>query len=426
MHKISMRSPALRRARLLSLNVVIGTMFIGSPAASAFAETPSFYDLLQQAQINAPQLLEQTANVRAAQADARQARAWSNPTLNATAENLGAPASGGLSQRQDTYTLTQVFEVGGKRSARIAAEQKKSVAVVARELLARVSFANGLAVAYATAEAMQLRKDVADAELLRARDDLRAAQALVRAGREAVLRLLQARASAASAEAAVQSTSADAFEALERLSALVGSPQAFTRIDHSLLMLAADPRAIAVRASKDTPALAAAIAERDAVSAQVLVEEKRWFPDIGVSIGLRKFGGTTDTAKTLALTASIPLFDHNDSGISAARERANAAAMRAEAARLDVIASHRVAAAQLQASALRLQATLQGEEAAIEAYRVGRIGYDAGKTALLELLAIRRALSDAKLLTIEARLAQLRAVANLSTAEGRIAFEEKS
>jgi cobalt-zinc-cadmium efflux system outer membrane protein len=28
-------------------------------------------------------------------------------------------------QRQDTYTLTQVFEIGGKRSARIEAEQRK-------------------------------------------------------------------------------------------------------------------------------------------------------------------------------------------------------------------------------------------------------------------------------------------------------------
>jgi cobalt-zinc-cadmium efflux system outer membrane protein len=52
---------------------------------------------------------------------------------------------------------------------------------------------------------------------------------------------------------------------------------------------------------------------------------------------------------------------------------------------------------------------------------LGRAGYDAGKTPLIELLAIRRALSEAQALSIEARF---RACAPRYpfTAEGRIAF----
>lgn len=425
MHKISLRSRALSRSRLRPLYGAIVSILIGSAASPTFAETPSFADLLRQAQVNTPQLLEQAANVRAANADARQARAWSNPMLSATAENLGAPKSGGVSQRQDTYMLTQVFEIGGKRAARIDAEQSKSNAVGARERQARVSFANELAVAYATAEAKQLRKEVADADLLRAEDDLRAAQALVNAGREAELRLAQARASLAAAQAAVQSTSADAFEAMERLSAFVGALTPFSRIDHSLLLGAPTARAAPSWTPEDAPSLTAATAERDAVVEQIRVEEKRWIPDIGVSVGVRKFGWTSEMAKTIALTANIPLFDRNQSGISAARERATGAAMRVEAARLDAIASHRSASAQVQASERRLLAAEQGEAAAIEAYRLGRLGYDAGKNPLVELLAIRRVLSEAKSLTIEARLARVRALATLSTAEGRIAFGEK-
>jgi cobalt-zinc-cadmium efflux system outer membrane protein len=60
-----------------------------------------------------------------------------------------------------------------------------------------VAFSNDLAVTYATAEAMQQRKAVADAELACAQDDLRAAEALVKAGREAELQVAQARASVA-------------------------------------------------------------------------------------------------------------------------------------------------------------------------------------------------------------------------------------
>ncbi len=424
MYKISVCLRALSRGRP-SVTGAIHILLLGSGVSLSNAtETPSFAALLQQAQLSAPYLLEQAANVRAASADARQAGAWVNPSLSVTAENLGAPLSGGLSQRQDTYAITQVFEVGGKRSARIEAEQLKSAAVGTRERQARISFANELAISYATAEAMQQRKEVADAELVRAEDDLRAAQALVKAGREAELRLAQARASVAGAQAAVQSTSADATEAMERLTALVGATESFTQIDHPFLATASAVRPADAWSADATPAMASAVAERDAVAAQIRVEEKRWLPDIGVSVGMRKIGWSTEKAATIGLTANIPLFDRNQSGVTAARERAASASMRVEAARLEATALHRSALAQVQASEKRLQAAEQGEAAAGDAYRLGRVGYDVGKTALVELLAIRRSLSEAKALTIESRLALVRALATLSTAEGRIAFGE--
>jgi cobalt-zinc-cadmium efflux system outer membrane protein len=427
MQKISVRPRGFPRGRLSDhvVRQAILSFLLGSATAlSQAAETPSFTALLQQSQANAPQLLEQAANVRAANADARQASAWLNPTLNATAENLGAPRSDGVSQRQDTYAVTQVFEIGGKRSARIEAEQRKSAATGARERQVLLAFTGELAVAYATAEAMQQRKEVADAEMVRADDDLRAAQALVQAGREAQLRLAQARASTAAAQAAMQTARADATEALERLSALVGSPSSFTRIDHPFMASVTAPRLQPQWTPADAPALASATAERDAIAAQVKVEQKRWVPDLGVTIGMRKFGWSSEKAATIGLSATIPLFDRNQAGIDAAKERATSAAMRLETARLETIAMHRSALAQVEASALRLQAAEQGEAAGIEAYRLGRIGYDAGKTPLMELLAIRRALSEAQALTIEARLARVRALARLSLAEGHNVFGE--
>lgn len=424
MYKISVCLRAMSRGRPSVTGAILILLLGSGVSMSQAAETPSFAALQRQAQLNAPYLLEQAANVRAASAEARQAGVWVNPSLSVTAENMGAPISGGMSQRQDTYAITQVFEVGGKRSARIEAEQLKSAAVGTRERQARIFFANELAITYATAEAMQQRKEVADAELARAEDDLRAAQALVKAGREAELRLAQARASVAAAQAAVQSASADATEAMERLTALVGATASFTQIDRPFLATASAVRPTGAWSADATPALASAVAERDAVAAQIRVEEKRWLPDIAVSVGMRKFGWSTEKAATIGLTANIPLFDRNQSGVTAARERAASASMRVEAARLEATALHRSALAQVLASEKRLQAAEQREVAAGEAYRLGRVGYDAGKTALVELLAIRRALSEAKALTIDARLARVRALATLSTAEGRIAFGE--
>lgn len=55
----------------------------------------------------------------------------------------------------------------------------------------------------------------------------------------------------------------------------------------------------------ESPALASAAADRDAVAAQVKVEEKRWMPDLGVTIGMRKFGWSSEKAATIGLSATI-------------------------------------------------------------------------------------------------------------------------
>ena len=321
------------------------SLALSSVVSLSHAETPSFATLLLQAQGNAPHLLEHAANVRAANADALQARVWNNPILAMNAENLGAPQSNGTSQRQDTYTLTQVFEIGGKRSARIEVEQRKATAIGLRERETGVVFANALAIAYGTAEAMQEKAQVADSEMARAKDDLRAAQALVASGREAELRLAQARASVAAALASVESSSADALEAFEQLSALVGVSEPFTRIEHSLLKSGMIFRLTPQWTSDQAPALISAVAERDTSEAQVRLEEKRWLPDIGVSIGVRRFDGSSQAARTLGVSANIPIFDRNQSGTSAARERAAGAAHRVAATRLETVASHRSAMA---------------------------------------------------------------------------------
>ncbi|MFS1823015.1 TolC family protein, partial [Bacillus anthracis] len=110
------------------------------------------------------------------------------------------------------------------------------------------------------------------------------------------------------------------------------------------------------------------------------------------------------------------------SGIDAAEYRVAAAEARLNNLLLQSQAQRRSALAQVEAADQRLSAAKDGEEAATEAYRLGRIGYDAGRTPLIELLAARRALNEARLTTLEARLSRVRAIALLEQSEGRLAF----
>lgn len=411
--------PYLFRYGLCSLCILFAP--IGQQEVLA-QEAPPYKALLDQSITQAPVLLEQAANVRAASADAQQARYYLNPSINGFAENLGAAGSSGSNPRQTTFTMTQPIEIGGKRAARIEGRARDLIVAESRGRQLQVIYAAELATAYSTAEAMAARLDISTQDLSRANDDLRAAKALVAAGREAQLRVSQAQASVASAQAISESASANLIEALERLSVLAGSPSAFTSVSGSFSEQAINAARPEWNDVIGSPALLRAQAEREAFAAQVNIEEKRWIPNIGVSAGIRRFEGTSDNAFVMGLSSDIPVFDQNRGGIAAAKERVVAAEARVEATRLESNANRRTALAQVNASERRLDAARQGEAAANEAYRLGKLGYESGKTSLIELLFIRRAFTDATLTTIDARMSLVNALAALAVAEGRIAF----
>ncbi len=398
------------------------TLFI-VPAAHA-ADAPPFGALLTQALADSPVLLEQQAEVSAASADAVQAKAWPNPKLDALAENLSAPQSGGQSQRQSTYSLTQPLDAFGLRGARAQVAERQLRVAEARRRQTQVAFAAELAVAYASVEAAQARKLLAKEDLDRASEDHRATRAQVLAGKEADIRRAQASASVAAAQAASLAADVEVSQALDRLSMLAGASAPYTGISGALLNMASPLVDHAGTASGDAPFVATALAEREALEAQALVEQKKALPEVDVSAGVRRYGWSSQSGYLLGVSASIPIFDRNDSGVAAARQRIAAADARVTSARLQADATRRSAQAQVTAAELRLVAATEGEKAASEAYRLGRIGYESGKTALVELLAIRRALSEAKGLTIDAQLARVRALAALAQADGKLAFGE--
>ena len=115
------------------------------------ATAPSYADLLRQAAGQAPRLVEHEANVRVAKGQADQSGAIPNPVIGFEAENLGARDIGGLSQRQDTLSISQALELGGKRSARVASGRAEVQAAQAKQQQAGADFAYDLALAYAGA-----------------------------------------------------------------------------------------------------------------------------------------------------------------------------------------------------------------------------------------------------------------------------------
>ena len=405
------------RYAAVSAAALVGALGV---SRSALAEpAPPFRDLLSRSQATAPRLSEAAANVRQAEGLARQAGARPNPTASVDVENFRASTPFGADQAQTTYSIGQAVELGGKRSARVAAGRAGLDAARAQLVQSQADYAFALADAYAVAEAAERQVALAEESLVLAEDVLRAARALVDAGREAELRSLQAQSAVTAARATVDAARAERAGAYARLTALSGSPAPFTSLSQSLLTtVGATPLDRNIDVIK-TPAVLAAEADREAAARRVRVERTRAIPDVTVSAGMRRLSFDNSTALVAGVSVPIPVFDQNRGNISAAQGELQASEARLSAARLDAQAELRTALSQIEAADTRVAAAIESEQTAAEAFRLTRVAYEGGKSPLLELINARRALADARTQTIEAQLARLRAEAGLARLQGR-------
>ena len=384
---------------------------------------PPYLALFRQAESAAPRLAESEANIRAAEGQTIQAAVRPNPNVSLEAENIaGSYPYNGLSRSQTTLSVSEALEIGGQRPARMAAAGAGLNAARAQREQTKADFAYDLALAYAAAELAEKRANLATEALNRAQEDERAARALVNAGREADLRAVQANAATTAAQADLEGARADVSEALVRLTGLVGARQSYTGVSQSLLDMAATLKPPPIEPLAVSPAVRAAEASRNAVATRVSVERTRATPDITVSLGFRRIAGENANTVVAGVAVPLPLFNNNSGAIATASAELAAADARLNAARLNAEADWRVASSQALAADRRLTATAEAEAAANEAYRLGRIGYDAGRTPLVELLAARRNLTEAQMRGLDARVARIRAEASLARLMGRIPF----
>ncbi|EJL33289.1 outer membrane protein [Caulobacter sp. AP07] len=404
-----------------ALACVVAGAFSSGPTLADPA--PAYAELLRRAQSAAPRLAESRAHVAQSEGLARQAAARPNPTLSLEVENFAGqgPFKGG-DAAESTASVQQALELGGKRPARIAAGRAELEVARARAAMVDAAFAFDLAQAYAGAEAADLRFRLAGDAITLAEEDLRVTRALVEAGKEAELRVLQARSAVETARAQLGEAQAEREGAFARLTALTGDDPPITTIAVSLLAHADRMEALPAVDPIDTPAYLAAQAEREAAARRVRVEQTRAAPDVSVSLGVRRLAGDDATALVAGVSAPFLIFDRNRGAISASRAELTAAEARLGAARLDAQAEIASALSKAGAAQTRVAANRQAEATATEAYRLTRLGYEGGKLPLVEVLNARRVLIEARDQILNARLERLTAEAALARLQGVAPF----
>ncbi|WP_066725557.1 TolC family protein [Sphingomonas pituitosa] len=388
-------------------------------AGAAWADpAPPFAQLLKQAQAS-PRVAALDADVDRAQGLAEQARARPNPTISLYGENFaGSAPYTGFGRTETTLQYNQPFELGGKRSARVAAGEAGVKAAAARGHQGRVLFAHELALAYVAVELADKRIEIAEDEVEEAEADFKLAGALVAAGKEARLRALQSETELNAARAMLEGARATRTAALARLSALAGVEAPFTGISESLLDRLAAPPPYGPVDPKRNAGYAAALADREAAARHAVAERKRAIPDVTGQIGVRRLEGDRATAIVAGISLPLTLFDRNRGNIAAAEADLRGAEARAANARFEAEANARAALALIAAAEARIAAADRTLRTAQETYRLARIAYEAGKSPLSELLTARHGLGVARGVVVDAAAARIDARAQLASLQG--------
>jgi cobalt-zinc-cadmium efflux system outer membrane protein len=381
---------------------------------SAFAEPVTLAEALSRAAASSPTLAAAEADVAAAVGRAQQAGFRPNPELGLEVENFaGTGGFSGIDDAESTLSVGQRFELGGKRPARERAAQAEVDAARLRLAVARADLEQQVRDAYAEAYADSRRVELARDQFMRADNLQTIATELVDAGREPPLRALRARTAALESVGRVRAAEAEYAEAQRALAALWGGGEDLPEPTAPEVLPA--PAAVIDPAS----ALDVRLAEAEVATSIAVVDRERTLsrPDVTVSVGARQFRGTDDTALVFGASMPIGLFDRNQGNIAAANAERTGAEARRNAALAGAIRRTRDAQAALRTAEAQLAfLETQAEPEAIEAVRIAREGFSAGRFTLLDVLDAEEALNTVQADMITAELERAQAVAALTRA----------
>lgn len=396
----SKRAPA----RLLCVSLILFELPLS--IAWATSRPMTLQHSLQRALAANPRLTASERDVGIATGQRIQAGALFNPDLSYEQDNsLGSGPYRGTRSAETTLQISQLFELFGKRDARIAAGAAGvNVAVIQRKAV-RLEVLSETAVAFLTVLGAQRRVQILDDQVAAIDRLTPLLQRRVEAGASSPAETGRAQVASDLVKADRERVKASLSSARRDLAVLMGdtSPR-FSTVTGRLETVGRPPSFKAVIAAIDAnPQLVRWTAVYAQRNAELLLARLKPYPDVRVSAGWRHFNETGNDAVRLGISIPIPVFDQNQGNILSAQESlAKAAAERAaNKATLVVLAGRAYDSLEgsLRELAILRKSAIPKAEAAAQAIFDG---YGQGRFTLLEVLDAQATLAQARLREQEA------------------------
>ncbi|MFJ1340223.1 TolC family protein [Pseudomonas caricapapayae] len=398
--------PGTRRGRILLTLVLLALPTV------ALAQGPvlTLDNALQTAQANNPELAVARWGIDIAEGERRQAGVLPNPELSWEVEDTRNGS------QTTTVSVSQMFELGGKRGARLGVAGRDSE--LAGLELERQGNALRAEVIGAFEAAVQAQEglQLAEQSLRLSERALHVVQGRVKAGSASPVEATRAQVQLSEVRLELGRAEQALTVAYQQLAAATGAPVAdFSRVESVGNEEPSVPsRTQLLERLEQTPDMRLARTQINQTDAALNLARTQRIPDLTVSVGSQYSETDRERVNVVGLSLPIPLFDRNQGNILAAARRADQARDQRNGAELRLRSEVIQALSQWSTAAQEVQdfdrSILPSAQQAVDA---ATRGFERGKFAFLDVLDAQRTL-------VAARLQYLQAQAQRSEARVRL------
>lgn len=379
---------------------LIAILFTSNAGFAAETGKLTLSAAIEKALAGSPRLKASSEARQASEGERRQAGLLPNPALSIEAENLaGRGAYRGVDAAETTIGISQLIEIGGKRSARQAMADG-NIALSSQELASvKLDIIRDVTIAYADALATAEQLKLAHAQKKLAAEVLESVTKRVNAAAEPLIQKSKAEVAHSTAMIALDRAEREHQLARQKLALQWGESRTDFVLDERGFDMVAEPEPIEtfIKKLENNPDYKRWNSELDRRKAALELEKAGAIPDPSISVGVRDFRDTGDQAFVMGLSLPLPVLNQNQGSIQRAGHEVSKADAERETARLAMLNQLNQTWQGLQGSyrqAMSLKESII--PAAEKAFSLARQGYSAGKFPYLEVLDAQRTLFDAR------------------------------
>lgn len=386
--------------------IALSTGLCASTALSAFAQvidasrmaTLTLDQAIRKAITASPKVQAAAFGIEAAAGTEVQAGLHPNPEASLGVENLPSVGPGNsVAYTETTLGVSQLFEMGGKRQARLAVAGAGRQAAESDAHVARLDLIRDVTLAYDTAIGAQQSLEMARDLEAAANEVLGDVTKRVNAARDPLYQKDKAQAAYESAAVVRQNAQNALVAALQKLARFWAEPTVSDRLSGDGPRSADQPQPLAayearLGASPDLDRYRKVLITREA---EMRLAEANAVPDITANTGIKGYAGTSYVAMVAGVSIPIPVFNQNQGEISRAGAEIKKAAQDLRQAELErsqelIAAWSQWQSAWAEANALRDRAIPRAESALSSVLD----GYHRGAFTYLEVLDAQRTQFD--------------------------------
>ena len=354
---------------------------------------------------NSPEIAAQAWEVRALEGRIRQAGLLPNPEVGAEVENFGGSEERqGFDSAEATLQISQLIELGGKRSKRTGVAQAEQTVAGWDYEAERLAVYAATGIAFFDVLTAQRLVDLRRRQADLAVRVVRTVRERLAAGRITALEETKARVAASGSRIALERAQRTLDASRSRLVAAWGGvPRSFERAEGLFENpLSPPPLDEILRKLSESPHVKRAEAEFELQRRTLSLERARQVPDVTVSAGIRSYANTDDNAFVAGVSIPIPVFGMNPGGVMEAERRLPQSHARNSATRVQLESRVKQAYSQLLASYAEIRSlTDEVLPGAQQAYDVAQTGYREGRFGFLDVLDAQRTLFEARASYVE-------------------------